>query len=366
MKNITKTLLVLVSSSLISFASVAGELTVTGAAKASYVINGGNSNNLNKGLGVSNELMFAASGELDNGYTWNYHTELDMADGGAASNDDTALVFGLGDLGKFGIYDAEGGLSTELSYGIGAVGTGQDEANTMVSLGGWGYDVSSDPHIEYHMPADLLPAGISIAVGYAPNTSDGQGNSYKNGGGVVTGGATGTGAQQIKVTAAPIEGLSLAADYYEVTNTTGTNVGQNKSGGNVSFQYAMGNFKVGAMTGYGENGIVDKAATAAADTATASNAEQYLTTGMGIEFAVNDNLSVSYQVEQNERNDKTLAANGGTTYVDNKVEAEADIFQIAYNIGGATLGIFHVDTDNSDYVTGKEENKTVFSAIMAF
>ena len=36
--------------------------------------------------------MFAASGELDNGFTWNYHTELDMADGGAASNDDTALV----------------------------------------------------------------------------------------------------------------------------------------------------------------------------------------------------------------------------------------------------------------------------------
>jgi hypothetical protein len=65
--------------------------------------------------------MFKASGELDNGFTWDYHTELDMADGGAASNDDTAIVFGLGDLGKLGIYDAEGGLSTELGYGIGAM-----------------------------------------------------------------------------------------------------------------------------------------------------------------------------------------------------------------------------------------------------
>ena len=38
---------------------------------------GGGANNDDKGLGISNELMFKASGELDNGYTWNYHMELD-------------------------------------------------------------------------------------------------------------------------------------------------------------------------------------------------------------------------------------------------------------------------------------------------
>ena len=49
-------------------------------------------------MGISNELNFTASGELDNGFTWTYHTELDPADGGAASNDDTAIVIGMGDL----------------------------------------------------------------------------------------------------------------------------------------------------------------------------------------------------------------------------------------------------------------------------
>jgi hypothetical protein len=93
MKNILKTIAVLVSSSLVSLSAVAGELAVSGSANASYLINGGQ-NNANKGIGISNELMFKASGELDNGYTWDYHTELDMADGGAASNDDTALVIG--------------------------------------------------------------------------------------------------------------------------------------------------------------------------------------------------------------------------------------------------------------------------------
>ena len=32
---------------------------------------------MDKGIGVSNELEVAASGELDNGFTWNYHLDLD-------------------------------------------------------------------------------------------------------------------------------------------------------------------------------------------------------------------------------------------------------------------------------------------------
>ena len=219
MKNILKTIAVLVSSSLISLSAVAGELSVTGSATATYVISGGK-NNDNKGIGISNELMFSASGELDNGYTWKYHTELDMADGGAASNDDTAIVFGLNDMGTLGIYDAEGGLSTETGYGIGAVGVGQDYANTMTRIG-MGTDVSADPHIAYTTPADLLPFGISGSVGYAPNTEDGQGNSAKSTGGSQTVDADGTNATQYRLTAAPIDGLKVGADY-EVGNDLAT------------------------------------------------------------------------------------------------------------------------------------------------
>ena len=69
------------------------------SAKASYLINGGGGNNDDVGLGITNELMFKASGELDNGFTWNYHTELDPNGGGTTDNDDTALVMGMGDMG---------------------------------------------------------------------------------------------------------------------------------------------------------------------------------------------------------------------------------------------------------------------------
>jgi hypothetical protein len=362
MKNILKTLVVLVSASLISLAAKAGELAVSGSANASYVISSGQTA-IDKGLGISNELMFKASGELDNGFTWDYHTELDNADGGATSNDDTALVIGMGGLGKIGIYDAEGGLSTETGYGVGALGVGQDFANTMTNIG-LGSDVSADAHVAYYTPADLLPFGIEAAVGFAPNTADGQSNSFKSSGVVNPNDVDGKQAVQYKVTAAPISGLAIGADYYEAKEAR-TGLGQERTAGTAYAKYAMGNFKFGVFQGYRENGVVNKAATAAADTATASNGDRYEYDGYGVEFAVNDALSLSYSTEKYERIDKT---NDGTGAAHTKasVESDADYIQVAYNIGGATLGLAIADTDNSDYTLNKKEKKTLFTMQMEF
>ncbi|MDC0437711.1 porin [Pelagibacteraceae bacterium] len=363
MKNILKTIAVLFSVSLISVVAKAGELAVSGSAKASYVISGGEQNT-GKGLGISNELMFKASGELDNGFTWDYHTELDMADGGAASNDDTALVFGLGDLGKFGIYDAEGGLSTELGYGIGAMGTGADYTNTMTNIG-WGFDVSADPHVAYYTPAGLLPFGVEAAIGYAPNTGDGQGNSYKNAGGAVAMDADGSTATQYKVTAAPIDGLKIGADYYETGGNIATGTVTEKTGGNVYAQYAMGNFKVGIYSGELETAKADKYATASADSATVLNGDMYESDGYGIEFAVNDSLSISYNSEEFARIDKTMATTASTS-TKTTVTSEQNTIMAAYTMGGATVGISMIDTNDADYTAAKDENKTVLSLALEF
>ena len=364
MKNILKTIAVLVSASLISVAAKAGELTVTGSAKASYTMGSGFNDN-GKAIGISNELNFTASGELDNGFTWTYHTELDPADGGVASNDDTAIVIGMGDLGTLGIYDAEGGLSTELGYGIGAMGTGADYANTMTNIG-WGYDVSSDPHVAYTSPAGLLPFGIQASVGYAPNTPDGQSNSYKGGGAVGSAAQDGTNATQYKVTAAPIDGLKIGADYYETGGDKLSTVSQEKTGGNVYSQYAFGNFKVGAYMGELEpSKINDKYDTASADTSTALNGDAYESDGFGIEFAVNDQLSISFTSEDFTRVDKTMAKTASTNSRAS-VTSEQRTIMAAYNIGGATVGLSLIDTDNSDYTADREESKTIFSLALAF
>ena len=76
MKNIIKSVIVMLSSVSLFTSANAGELSVSGTAKATYNILSGYTN-VGKGLGITNELNFTASGELDNGYTWSYSMELD-------------------------------------------------------------------------------------------------------------------------------------------------------------------------------------------------------------------------------------------------------------------------------------------------
>jgi len=351
MKQITKTLLVLVSALSISFAAHAGDLSVSGSANASYVI-GGSSDSQSKGLGVSNELNFTAAGEMDNGWTWSYSTELDPADGGTATNDDSQLVIGMGDMGTVGFYDSEGGLSKEVGYGVGALGTGTDYGNTMtVQYGG---SVSSSPNIQYHVPADLLPFGLSAKVGYVPNRADGGGNSFKNAGPVQPNTLAGDTATHYQLTAAPVDGLSVGGDYYSTDD--GTASAQDYESGNYYAQYAMGNWKVGYNKGYYAPALSTKN----------GSVSMYENTAWGIEFAINDALSVSYNEETSEATTSVAIVAGASTGVKTSVESEMESMQVAYVLGGATVGVHIVDVGNADYTASKDEKKSVFVIAMDF
>ena len=165
MEKISKLLAGILFSALVMSPSFAGEMTVTGGATATYSTNGDDASS-GKNIGISNELDFTASGELDNGFTWTYQVQLDDATTG---NDDTKLEIGLGGMGAVGFYVTEGGLSQELAHGVGALGVGFDYVSpTSFSAG---YDVSSYSNIQYHTPADILPFGLSAKFGYVPNMS---------------------------------------------------------------------------------------------------------------------------------------------------------------------------------------------------
>ncbi len=231
---------------------------------------------------------------------------------------------------------------------------------------GRGYDVSADPHISYTTAAGMLPFGIQAAVGYAPNTADGQSNSYKAGGAQADAAAAGTNATQYKITASPIDGLKIGGDYYETGGHKLSTVSQDKTGGKVYAQYAMGNFKVGYTKGKLEPAkTTDKYATNTADTASALGGDAYESDGIGIEFAVNDALSVSITEEDFSRIHKTMAATASTN-TRNTVTSSQTTIMAAYNIGGATLGLSLVDTDNSDYTANRDETKSIISLALAF
>jgi len=360
MKNITKKVVVLFSSLFLSVSAFAGELSVTGSADASYVINGGQANNNDKGLGISNELKFAASGELDNGFTWDYFMELDGNDSGAHDNDDSQLKIGMGGIGTLSINDSEGGLSTETKDGIGAVGNGGDFANT-ADFTGYAIDVSDHGNIQYDTPADALPFGIGLSVAYVPNNSDGDNNSYKNSGAENTAGGSGDSEMMYRITAAPIDGLSVAADYFTAENTTGTNAQTEESGG-FAANYAIGNFEVGYKERYYAPVVANKLG--------ASNTpHSYVLKGMGVEVAVNDALSLSYSEEESTRKQytgTTNAAAGASPFTREEISFESTFLMLAYDIGGATIGLTSVESSNSGYVSGADTTKTLATMSMAF
>jgi hypothetical protein len=352
MKNITKTLLVLVSSLSISFAAVAGEVTLTGSAKASYSI-GGTDDSMDKGIGISNELKVAASGELDNGYTWNYHLDLDPGAAGAVTNDDAALTIGMGDMGTIGFFDGEGSLHSNLGWGIGALGTGSDYAGTMTIS--YGYDIDSEANLQYHTPADLLPFGLSAKVGYQPNIGDQTGgNDYKNTGAINPKTLVGQSMTQYRVDAAPIDGLKIGADYANTDGSTAT--AQEAESGAYFAQYAIGNFKVGYGKSLYAVPLTDKN----------GNVTDYETTSYGVEFAVNDQLSISYTKEKSDAITAVAIVDGASSNTKTSVESDITTLQAAYVIGGATVGVATTETSDADYTSGKEEKVTVLSIAMAF
>ena len=354
MRNITKTLLVLVTSLSMSFAAWAGEVTLTGSAKASYTIGGADDSN-GKGIGVSNELKVAASGEMDNGFTWNYHLDLDPGASGAMVQDDAGLVITMNDMGAIAFYDGEGGLDATLAWGVGALGTGSDYGSPMTIE--YGNDVDSETNVQYHTPADLLPFGLQAKVGYVPNIGDTTGgNDFKSTGGTNPVAATGNKATMYKLSAAPIDGLSLAASYYDSENSAAGTIQENENG-SWGAKYAMGNFKVG----YGKN---YNAPAIAADKNGAVT--RYETTSYGVEFAVNENLSLSVSEEKSEAFTNVAIAAGASSNTKTSVESEIQSIQAAYVVGGATLGVAIVEAEDSDYTSGKEEKMSIFTIAMAF
>ena len=220
MKNMIKVILGLLASISLISSAYAGELSVTGTAKATYsVISGGSSDgsNTGKGLGVANEIDFGAKGELDNGWTWNYQVQMDPGTGtipstttntGNAYIDDSRLEIGT-NFGTIGIYVTEGGLDVDNAASRSVYGRPTDIGLSSGMADGPGIDGFNN--IQYHLPAGLLPFGTTFKAAYA-NGQSGAINSANAAGSTTD--KYGDTAEQYQITLAPIDGLKVGADYY--------------------------------------------------------------------------------------------------------------------------------------------------------
>ena len=283
MTKISKLLVGILFSALVISPSYSGEMTVTGGATATYSI-GGDSSGAGKTVGISNELDFTASGELDNGYTWKYQVQLD---GASTANDDTRLEIGT-DMGAVGFYVSEGGLSKELN-GIGALGEGFDYSSPATFE--TSYDVDGYSNIQYHLPSGMLPLGLGVKLGYVPDMNDTTLQSAKDSNTNPASAAKGKNLTMIQVTASPIDGLSLQGDAAQTSNETGTAVSVEEGvSGNVGAKYTIGQVSVGYVQGGYQPAVASGEIT------------YYENQYYGISFDVNDAIAVSYNIDKSEKN----------------------------------------------------------------
>tara|TARA_B100000579_G_scaffold284163_1_gene235497 strand:- start:2645 stop:3730 length:1086 start_codon:yes stop_codon:yes gene_type:complete len=361
MKNITKVLLSIFASVIITSSANAGEVGVSGTAAFSYHIAGTDSstgvNNAGKALGIANELSFSASGELDNGWSWAWNTELDSgAETTSGAGIDDSQVTITTDMGTIGIYTSEGSLSSaKFGWDVTAHGAASD--NGMAGGMVHGANLSSYNSVQYHMPAGLLPFGITAKAG--KTIGDASINSKNASGAVITQTITnGTASvdnawtadsnNEYTVSATPIEGLTLTADMFEA-GTTGANTRQSPDSGHWSAKYVAGAVSVG----YGKGHV----ASAIGGTVAASTIEDYETTSMAVGFAVNENLSVSYSDEES-----TIS------YTDTTADADLTITSIqgSYTMGGLTIALAMDDIENTGYVVNADEKETMLTFTFAF
>ena len=342
----------LTSVSLLSSAN-AGELGVSGSAKATYNINTGT--HQAKGLGVTNELNFTASGELDNGYTWSYSMELDPADatdGGAATNDDTKLTMTT-PYGTVGVFVLEGGLDAEDAASQSVYSRPTDMGDPSATVDNFTIDAYNN--MQYHTPADLLPFATTVKVAYAPGLDATNNSGNGTGAAAVQNIATtvGKSAQEIRVDSQPIDGLKVGASYFEFNDQGIAKKNQSAESGAYYATYAFGNVTAGYSKAYRADLVVDGALN------TNLEVESYDQTNMSIAYVINDDLSVSYEKETSE-----VSYQEGDEL---NVEQKSTGMQIAYNMGGMTLALARNTHDNVGYsTTAPDQDQTLFAVTMAF
>lgn len=342
MKTIIKTLLVSIASLSLMFSVNAGELTVNGTAKATY--NSTSGNQADMGFGVTNELNFTASGEMDNGFTWSYSMELDPTSGGAANNDDTKIELGMGDLGTLKVCVSECGNNKKYAWDASSYTSMSDTGTSYGITYPGDAGAAGTTTIQYHTPE--LPFGTTASYAYNTNAAaDGMSGNEP--------GTAGNSRQEYSLVTKPIDGLTLSAHYNKV-NDYGDGIiteDQHEEGGSYAAKYAMGNVTIG----YGKS---FQAPELLSNTATGTSVEYYENTGMSLGYAINDEVSVSYTRETSEANQ---AHSTNTTY-----DIEMDSVQVAYSLGGATLSLARADVENVSYAQNSDITETIIAMSFAF
>ena len=311
--------------------SASADITVGGSGEFTYANSGGTTDDTGNPFGLSHVISFTGTGEMDNG--WSYSV-FSATVGQDLATDSNSLSITMGDLGTFSFDQGVGiaGITTlknevptayeEAGHGVSGSGNSLDGAGNTSALG-------------YASPSY---GGVSLSLEYHPSVSS---SSAQAGG--VSGAGENSSNVNYAITYAPtlIDGLTLAygSSKTEDMSTAAANddeemtLAVNYVNGGLSVGYQMSEVQTG---GAGENG---------------NNVEEF-----GIAFAVNENLSVSFNQADNE-DDAPSSTN---------VTEDSTNINAAYTMGSASFRIAVSEADNVNGVTGITDENMELSVKLSF
>jgi len=355
MNKLTKVGLTALAGSLASVVGAnAGSISVSGGSDITWVSKTGSASagaltSTGNPIGWKNNLTFSGSGELDNGFSWTATAYNSDAQALTSSN----ISFDMGSLGSLLVDNGAGGAGLDAlddkmpTAWEETHGTGSDSG--LVTVTG----VHGSASLTWSSPADMLPAGSVIRLGYTPR-SDGGGLQADLG----TSGATDSGnvdsEWDITLTSSPAEGLSVFAGYATAETKGNSGATPNASEDREEGTYGA-TFSVGAITaGYQQSYVSNS-------TGGTASVGFYDNVNWGIAFNVNDNLSISYGEYESEERDIS-AGSGVSAGQTLKLES----LQLAYNMGGATIKIADTSTSDNKYTADVKTDTTTVALALAF
>ena len=286
--------------------SVSGSVSATFSTKDTTEVTGAR-------LSTGDSLNFSGSGETEQGWTVTSSIEVD-----GGTYDDRTLSVNMGDSGTIylqssGAQGTPGSLvpnaygSASFSLAGAATPTGRHVADGLASGAG------SDINLGYTVSA----MGFDISAGITPGAQGGSDTSAN-----------------VKY-AGLIDGLTLSAGMSDL-NPSQTNGTEEQS---ISASYVMGGVTIG-YTAY------------SADDDQASGTD-YDGRHMGVSFAVNDSLTVSYDTSTSDKSSTST-------------DEEVDSVQASYTMGALNASIGFFETTNPEFATGTTYEATVLNLSFAF
>jgi len=341
MNKLTKIGVSALCGSLASVAANAGTMEVLGGATATWSSNEGAVTG--NPIGMNTALTFKGTGELDNGTT--FTLTVTGADQMAYTSGSIAMV--TPSMGTITIVQAAGGAGVDRYDDMMPTAweetTGTSLGTGLQTVAG----VGASMNVEWSLPADMLPEGMSAHVAVTPRAGAGVTNDKSSSGDT---GASGAGYDIALSHNALIDGLNVFAgrSVIEQPSTGGiTGTDGDRTQYVLGATYAVGSVTVGYQYSRDNH----------ANSANASTS-YYQNDAFGVSFNVSDNLSLSYGNHKSERN-----VNSGST-----VEVEAESLQMAYTMGGMSIKIAESTVDNGSYTsgTGKDRDGTTLALTLAF